>query len=87
MLRAFVDYFSSLARKVRDTGVGSHHIGTTRMSSDPTQGVVDPHCRVHGVDNLYISSSSVFPTSSYANPTLTILAFALRLADHIKLFY
>jgi len=77
----------SLARKIKDTGVGSHHIGTTRMSSDPSQGVVDEDCRVHGIDNLYIASSSVFPTSSYANPTLTILALALRLADHIKQLY
>ena len=62
---------------------GGHHIGTTRMATDPTRGVVDPNCRVHGVDNLYVASSSVFPTSSYANPTLTIVAMALRLADHL----
>jgi choline dehydrogenase-like flavoprotein len=62
---------------------GGHFIGTTRMATDPTRGVVDPNCKVHGVENLYVSSSSVFPTSSYANPTLTIVAMALRLAEHL----
>jgi choline dehydrogenase-like flavoprotein len=61
-----------------------HHMGTTRMSTDPRSGVVDPDSRVHGIDNLYIASSSVFPTAGYANPTLTILALALRLADHVR---
>lgn len=63
--------------------VGGHHIGTTRMSSDPRHGVVDPNCRVHGVGNLYVASASVFPTSSQANPTLTIVALGLRLAEHL----
>jgi choline dehydrogenase-like flavoprotein len=63
---------------------GKHHIGTTRMHADPKQGVVDPDCRVHGLTNLYVAGSSVFPTSGYANPTLTIVALALRLADHLK---
>lgn len=61
-----------------------HHMGTTRMSTDPRSGVVDPDCRVHDIDNLYVASSSVFPTAGYANPTLTILALALRLADHVR---
>jgi len=61
-----------------------HQMGTTRMHSDPKQGVVDPQCRVHGVENLYVAGSSVFPTSGAANPTLTILALTLRLADHLK---
>lgn len=61
-----------------------HHMGTTRMHTDPKQGVVDPHGRVHGLGNLHIAGSSVFPTSGIANPTLTILALALRLADHLK---
>ncbi|MCB1907361.1 MAG: GMC family oxidoreductase [Rhodocyclaceae bacterium] len=63
---------------------GNHHMGTTRMHSDPRQGVVDADCRVHGVDNLYVAGSSLFPTSGAANPTLTIVALALRLADHLS---
>jgi choline dehydrogenase-like flavoprotein len=62
---------------------GRHHIGTTRMHDDPRFGVVDAHCRVHGVPNLFIAGSSVFPTAGYANPTLTIVALALRLAGHL----
>jgi choline dehydrogenase-like flavoprotein len=61
-----------------------HHMGTTRMSDDPSQGVVDRHCRVHGVRNLYIGSSAVFPTSGHSNPTLTLIALVLRIADQIK---
>jgi hypothetical protein len=68
----------------QNLGVGSHHIGTTRMADNPQQGVVDRDCKVHGINNLYLASSSVFPTSSYANPTLTIIAIALRLADYLK---
>ena len=54
----------------------SHHLGTTRMSADPRDGVVDEHCRVHGVANLFIAGSGVFPTAGHANPTLTIVALA-----------
>lgn len=61
-----------------------HHIGTTRMHRDPKQGVVDEHCRVHGVDNVYVASCSLFPTGGTFNPTLTILALSLRVADHVK---
>lgn len=61
-----------------------HHIGTTRMHTDPKKGVVDADCRIHGINNLYIAGSSVFPTSGHANPTLTIIALSLRLSDHIK---
>ncbi|NJO78763.1 MAG: GMC family oxidoreductase [Cyanobacteria bacterium RM1_2_2] len=67
------------------SATASHHMGTTRMHIDPKQGVVDEHCKVHGVSNLFIASSSVFPTGGYANPTLTIVALALRLADRVKL--
>ncbi len=63
---------------------GAHHMGTTRMHEDPRRGVVDRHGRVHGISNLYIAGSSVFPTVGYANPTLTIVAMAIRLADHVK---
>jgi choline dehydrogenase-like flavoprotein len=62
----------------------SHHIGTTRMSADPRLGVVDASARVHGIANLFVAGSSVFPTAGSANPTLTIVALALRLADHLK---
>ena len=61
-----------------------HHIGTTRMHRDPSMGVVDENCRVHGLANLYVAGCSVFPTGGTFNPTLTIIALALRLADHIK---
>ncbi|MDP9055007.1 MAG: GMC family oxidoreductase [Acidobacteriota bacterium] len=63
---------------------GPHHMGTTRMSGDPATGVVDRNCRVHGLAGLYVAGSSVFPTGGHANPTLTILAFALRLASHLR---
>jgi choline dehydrogenase-like flavoprotein len=63
---------------------GFHHMGTTRMHSDPAQGVVDANSQVHGMSNLYVTGSSVFPTGGYANPTLTVVAMAVRLADHLK---
>ena len=63
---------------------GHHHMGTTRMADDPGAGVVDKNCKVHGVNNLYIAGSSVFPTGGYVNPTLTIVALSVRLADHLK---
>jgi choline dehydrogenase-like flavoprotein len=62
---------------------GMHHMGTTRMHDDPRSGVVTAECRVHDVANLFIAGSSVFPTGGVANPTLTIVALALRLADHL----
>lgn len=62
---------------------GFHSIGTTRMSDDPEQGVVDAECRVHGTSNLYLASSSVFPTSAEANPTFMAAALAVRLAHHL----
>jgi choline dehydrogenase-like flavoprotein len=63
---------------------GYHHMGTTRMHADPRHGVVDANCRVHETDNVYVAGSSVFPTCGYASPTLTLVALALRLADHLK---
>ena len=62
---------------------GYHHMGTTRMSDTSTTGVVDLNCTVHGYGNLHIAGSSVFTTGGWANPTLTLLALAHRLADHI----
>ncbi len=63
----------------------AHYMGITRMHSEPQHGVVDADCRVHGVENLFVVSSSVFPTGGFANPTLTIVALALRAADRLKL--
>lgn len=60
-----------------------HHIGTTRMHPDPAHGVVDGDCRVHSMKNLFVSGTSVFPTSGVSNPTLTIISLAIRLADHL----
>jgi choline dehydrogenase-like flavoprotein len=68
----------------RDGAYGGHHIGTARMAHEPAQGVVDEDCRVFGVHNLYVAGSAVFPTSGQANPTLTIVALAIRLALHIE---
>ncbi len=62
---------------------GHHHMGTTRMGDSSTTGVVDKNCQVYGIENLYVAGSSVFPTSGYVNPTLTIVALAVRLAHHI----
>jgi choline dehydrogenase-like flavoprotein len=61
-----------------------HPTGTTRMSSDPKRGVVDENCQVHGVDNVYIAGSSVFPTTGHANPTLMIVALSIRLANWLR---
>ena len=73
-------------RRLQDAPVidMAHTLGTTRMADDPREGVVDSDCRVHGIDNLFIAGGSVIPTSGHANPTLTILALAIRLADHLK---
>lgn len=89
---------SLLQRQLARTGLGtlepgrgeirftdaSHHMGTTRMSDTARTGVVDTDCMVHGVDGLFIAGSSVFPSASNRNPTFTIVALALRLAEHLK---
>jgi choline dehydrogenase-like flavoprotein len=72
-----------LARQIESFNSAAHHIGTTRMSDDPRTGVVDRNAQVHGVDNLFVAGSSVFPTGGHANPTFTLLAQTLRLADHL----
>jgi len=64
-------------------GGGFHQAGTTRMSASSSGGVVDQNLAVHGVPNVYVASSSVFVTSGQANSTFMIVAFALRLADHL----
>jgi choline dehydrogenase-like flavoprotein len=61
-----------------------HHLGATRMHPDPELGVTDADGRVHGIRNLYVAGSSLFPTYGCSNPTLTVVALALRLADHLK---
>jgi choline dehydrogenase-like flavoprotein len=68
----------------QDEVLGNHHLCTTRMSSNPKEGVVDGTCRVHDSENLYIGGSSVFATAGASNPTYTIVQLALRLADHLK---
>lgn len=68
----------------RDGAYGGHHIGTARMGASAATGVVDRNGKVFGVNNLWIAGSATFPTSSQANPTLTIVAMALRLGAHLK---
>ncbi len=72
---------ASVWEQTRD---GFHQIGTTRMSDNSKTGVVGPNCNIHGFDDLFVASSSMFVTSSQANPTFMIVAFALRLADYLK---
>ena len=74
----------SFGRAETALATGDHHMGTLRMSASRDDGLVDADCRLHSVDNLYAAGSAVFPTSGYANPTLTIVALALRLADHLS---
>jgi len=61
-----------------------HQLGCMRMAESPTAGVVDPDCRLHGSQGVYVASGAVFPTGGRANPTLTIVALSIRLADHLK---
>ena len=77
-------FFDEISQWRTNTETGKHPSGTTRMHDDPTRGVVDKNCQVHGLDNLFIAGSSVFPTVGYANPTLTIVALAVRLAEHLQ---
>jgi choline dehydrogenase-like flavoprotein len=96
-IRRTVEIFGDAVREagagtvISSLGVGKpaifgnwHHLGTTRMHHDPARGVVDENCRVHEMTNLYIAGGSVFPTGGYANPSLTIVALSLRLADHLR---
>ncbi|MDQ3571219.1 MAG: GMC family oxidoreductase, partial [Actinomycetota bacterium] len=69
---------------VRQMSDSYHHMGTTRLGTDPTTTVTDPDCQVHGVEGLFVSGASLFPAAGFANPTLTIVALAMRLADHLK---
>jgi choline dehydrogenase-like flavoprotein len=78
---AFLDDPAAWIGRAHDS---AHHMGTARMHETPRLGVVDPQCQVHGIANLYIGSSAVFPTSARSNPTLTILALCVRIADRLK---
>lgn len=82
--RAYGAIFADAAHWPKNLEAGRHHCGTTRMTDNPNTGVVDRNCKLNTVSNLYIAGSSVFPTIGYANPTLTIVALALRLADFTK---
>ena len=78
-----------LDRKTREEWLGvmdwgNHHLGTARMHDDPKQGVVDANAKVHGIANLFVAGSSVFPTYGSSNPTMNLVALTLRLADHVK---
>jgi choline dehydrogenase-like flavoprotein len=73
-----------IEQRINKYNSAAHNLGTTRISTDPLLGVVDADCKVHGIDNLYIAGASVFPTGGHANPTLTIVALALKLADFLK---
>lgn len=64
----------------------NHHSGTTRMSESSLSGVVDSDCKVHGIRNLFVAGSSIFPTIGFATPTFTIVAMAQRLSDHVEKF-
>lgn len=77
-------WLSSMNRPDEQPWWGSHHMGTTRMHADPRQGVVDANSKVHGVANLFVAGSSVFPTYGSSNPTLNLIALTLRLGDHLK---
>ena len=72
-----------LGRREEALATGDHHMGALRMSAHPEVGIVNSDSRFHAVDNLYCAGCGQFPTSGYANPTLTIVALALRLADHL----
>ena len=81
-----LDFEESALREAigRSPPLGGHHLGTTRMAVTPRRGVVDGNCALFESPNLFVASSALFCTASHANPTLTIVAFALRLAKHLK---
>jgi choline dehydrogenase-like flavoprotein len=75
---------STRADWLKNMDWGHHHLGTLRMHTDPKQGVVDGDGKVHGIANLFVAGSAVFPTYGASNPTLNLIALTLRLADHLK---
>ena len=82
LVRSGIGRMSILPKEFKING-GGHMMGTTRMGNNPDTSVTDGQGRVHGVENLYVAGSSLFPAVEAANPTLTIVALALRLADHL----
>ena len=84
----FLTVFRSIPQEIDlsgfPVGMGFHHMCTTRMSDKPAEGVVDANCRMHEVDNLWVGGSSVFATGGTATPTFSIVALAIRLADHLQ---
>jgi choline dehydrogenase-like flavoprotein len=80
VLEPWLDDLDAVRRRAEDF---YHHAGTTRMAASASDGVVDVHGAVHGTTGLHVAGASVFPTSGYANPTLTIVALALRLGHHL----
>ncbi len=84
-LRIHEEFLDQKDNSIPDSVIGGvHQMGTTRMSSDPKNGVVDASCRLHGIQNLYVAGSSCFPTGSGVNPTFTIVALSIKIADHLK---
>jgi choline dehydrogenase-like flavoprotein len=75
---------ATFTKLVQDSSGGGHQMGTTRISNSLASGVVDKNLKVHDVKNLFCAGSSVFPTYSWVNPTMTIVALSVRLADHIS---
>lgn len=73
---------ASLAQAI--VPIGGHHIGTARMAADPGSGVCDANGEVFTVPGLFVAGAALFPTSGFANPTLTLVALTLRLADHLR---
>jgi choline dehydrogenase-like flavoprotein len=78
-----VDYPTSWDDVKNQLVVNGHHMGTTRMSTDSTKGVVDPNLKVHSLNNLYVAGASVFPSAGISNPTFTIITLSIRLAEHL----
>jgi choline dehydrogenase-like flavoprotein len=83
MSRAIYESLGSSEFAGGDIPVGAHNMGVARMSSNPDDGVTNRWGQTHDVDNLFVSDGSTFSTSAAANPTLTIVALAIRQADHI----
>ena len=82
--QVFEQMGASITDKPSVSWRADHAACTCRMSKDPKDGVVDPNLKVHGIDNLYVCSNAVFCSLGAVNPTLTLTALALRLADHLK---